>query len=311
MTRTCDADAVTLARDHAAKNFSWCISPGRSMASARSESSFAPRAWMPPRPADTSTQEQSPQYPATWYLQGFRITRPTSSQCLQSYFRRMQHVMTRICHPLSIHHEARSIIHSVKNIGFVGQPKLLAEGLFIAGAARLQYTRTVALLIHDVLIELDMTDWRVMCAVAVHLEGFATSELFRIFHDFSGDFKFVPNPTGLEKANDTLEAIRNQQLNAVALYGDLVAFGIIPPGLLVSVINGLLDSMSSICQYRIIYLLVLRATSQTVFPIHPDCILGWYQRLLFPIQTKLRLDDKMVQRWIIVSSCTVGFLDVN
>jgi serine/threonine protein kinase len=50
------------------KDFSWHISPGRSVRSARSESSFAPQATMLPRPTDTSTEEQSPVYSATWYF---------------------------------------------------------------------------------------------------------------------------------------------------------------------------------------------------------------------------------------------------
>ncbi|KAG1768521.1 hypothetical protein EDD22DRAFT_872159 [Suillus occidentalis] len=41
-----------------------------SVRSAGSESSFAPQAKMPPRPTDTSTEEQSPIYPATWYFRG-------------------------------------------------------------------------------------------------------------------------------------------------------------------------------------------------------------------------------------------------
>ncbi|KIK40656.1 hypothetical protein CY34DRAFT_257061 [Suillus luteus UH-Slu-Lm8-n1] len=58
------------AKDKPAKRFSWYISPGRSVRSARSESSFAPQAKMPPRPTDTPTEEQSPIYSATWYLRG-------------------------------------------------------------------------------------------------------------------------------------------------------------------------------------------------------------------------------------------------
>jgi hypothetical protein len=122
----------------------------------------------------------------------------------------------------------------------------------------------------------------------------------------------MSNVTGLEKANDALEAIRDQQFNAVALFGDLVSFGIIPHNVFVSVTNGFLENMSSISHYRIIHLLVLRATFQTAaFPIHPDCLLGWQDRLLRPMQIKLRLDDKMIQRWIVVSGYTVGLLDVN
>jgi hypothetical protein len=39
---------------------------------------------------------------------------------------------------------------------------------WIAGTARLQYTRTMALIIYEILIELNMTDWPVMYAVYVH-----------------------------------------------------------------------------------------------------------------------------------------------
>jgi hypothetical protein len=116
--------------------------------------------------------------------------------------------------------------------------------------------------------------------------------------------------TGLEKTDDsTHEFLRDEQFNAAALYGDLVAFGVIPPGQFVSVINGFLECISSISQYRIIHLLVLRATFQTAHLIHPDCLLGWRERLLYPMQIELWIGDKMVQRWIIVSSCAVNFLD--
>jgi hypothetical protein len=46
----------------------------------------------------------------------------------------------------------------------------------------------------------------------------------------SGDFKFVFNATGLENTNvnDAHEALRDEQFNAAALFGELVALGIIP-----------------------------------------------------------------------------------
>jgi hypothetical protein len=72
--------------------------------------------------------------------------------------------------------------------GFVNQSILLAEGLFIAGAARLQYTRTVALIIHEVLIELDLTNWLVAHDVRVHLCNFATWSLLMAFHNVCRSF---------------------------------------------------------------------------------------------------------------------------
>jgi hypothetical protein len=189
MIGTCNPDAV--AKDKISKNFVWFISPGRSVSSARSESKFAPQATMPPRPTDTSTEEQSPLYSAIWYFRGSRMTRPILDTRLQSYFHKMQHFTTRICHPSCIYYEACSIVHSLRITGFVDQPDLLAEGLFIAGAARLQYTRTMALIIHEVLIELNLTNWRVMHAVRVHLYNFATSSLLMAFQNVCRSL--VPN----------------------------------------------------------------------------------------------------------------------
>ncbi|KAG2744066.1 hypothetical protein P692DRAFT_20132702 [Suillus brevipes Sb2] len=83
--------------------------------------------------------------------------------------------------------------------GFVNQPNLLVEGLFIAGAARLQYTRTAALIIHEVLIELNLTDWRVMHAVRVYLYNFATSSLLRAFHNCSSDFKLFETNNSMQQ----------------------------------------------------------------------------------------------------------------
>ncbi|KAG2148005.1 hypothetical protein DEU56DRAFT_783500 [Suillus clintonianus] len=312
MTGTCDTVDIVLARDNAAKKFSWCILPGRSMASARSESSFTPQTRMLPKPADTSTEDRSAKHSAIWHLRGFTMTRPTLNQHLESYFHRMQQTAPRICHPLTIHNEARLIIHTVNNAGFAGQPKLLGEAvakaLFIAGAAQLQYTRTVALLTHDVLVELNLSNWCAMRAMQIYLENIATSTILNAWYNFSVDLMFTPNATGLEKAGDILEALRDEKFNAAALYGDLAALGIIPCGLLIFVINCFLDHLSSVTQFRMLYLLVIRATFRIESSIHPDCLLGWREKLLFPKRMTMPMGNKMVQRWIIVSDRTFGLL---
>ncbi|KIK42817.1 hypothetical protein CY34DRAFT_750462 [Suillus luteus UH-Slu-Lm8-n1] len=168
--------------------------------------------------------------------------------------------------------------------------------------ARLQYTRTVALIIHEVLIELDLTNRWVAHDVRVHLRNFATWSLLMTFHNCSGDY-FAFNATGLEKTNlnDTHETLQEEQFNAAALFGDLVALGIITHDHLVSVVDDLLERgpISSISQYRIIHLLVLRATFETVYTIPSDILIGWLERLLFPMQIMLPIGDQMVQRWIL------------
>jgi len=87
--------------------------------------------------------------------------------------------MLQTCHPSIIHYESRSIIYSVS--AGLGRSKLsssaMAKALFCAGTARLEYTRTVALVIHDVLVELNLSDWWTMRALQMHLEDIATSTI--------------------------------------------------------------------------------------------------------------------------------------
>jgi hypothetical protein len=181
MTRTCDSLDITLVRDAAAKKFSWFILPGRSMTFVRFDPSFVPKAWMPPKPEDISTEDRSKLSSAYWYLRGVAMLKPTLNPLLQVYFHRMQCIMLRTCHPSIIHYESRSIVYLVS--AGLGRSKLsgnaVAKALFRAGTARLEYTRTVALVIHDVLVELNLSDWWTMRTLQMHIEDIATSTILK------------------------------------------------------------------------------------------------------------------------------------
>jgi hypothetical protein len=66
MTHACDSLDIALVRDAAAKKFSWFILPGRSMTFVRFDPSFVPKAWMPPKPEDISTEDRSKSSSAYW-----------------------------------------------------------------------------------------------------------------------------------------------------------------------------------------------------------------------------------------------------
>ncbi|OAX39128.1 hypothetical protein K503DRAFT_109367 [Rhizopogon vinicolor AM-OR11-026] len=263
-----------------------------------------PQAWMPQKPADITTVDQLKSSPF-WHPRGVAMLRPTLNQNLQMYFHRVQRIMPRTCHPSIIHHEAHSIIHSVSS--GPGQLKLwgnaVAKALFHAGTARLEYTRTVSLLIHDVLIELNLHDWCAMRTLRIHLEDVATSTILKAWSYFVTD----PTFTGLERTTDSIDATRNEMFDAATFYGDLVAIDVIPRSLFNSVISGFLDGLTSVSQCRMLYLLLVRATFHLASPIHSDYLLGWRNRLLFQRLPKLPMHDEMVQRWIIVSDRIVPF----
>ncbi|KAH7922919.1 hypothetical protein BV22DRAFT_970974, partial [Leucogyrophana mollusca] len=102
--------------------------------------------------------------------------RPPLDARLQAYFYKMQRAASRTCHPSVISQEARLIIHSL-TMG--GEPRLkeVAQGLFNAGVSQIEHSRTVALLIHDVLIELQWSEYGGMAELRSHLEMFATTAL--------------------------------------------------------------------------------------------------------------------------------------
>lgn len=205
MTHACESLDITLARDVAAKKFSWFILPGRSMAFVKFDSSYVPQAWIPPaKPATGSTEDQSPKLSAFWYPRGVAKLRPTLNPYLQAYFYKIQHIMPRTCHPSVIHHEARLIIHSVSAGLNHSQPKLsgdaVAKALFLVGTARPEYSRTVALLVYDVLVELNLSNWLAMRTLRIHLEDVATSTILKAW---SNVCQFVISCT-LPKGNGSL-----------------------------------------------------------------------------------------------------------
>jgi len=99
--------------------------------------------------------------------------------------------------------------------------------------------------------------------------------------------------------------------NAAALYGDLVAIGVIPCTLFNSVVNGFLGCLITLSQCRMLYLLLVRATFRLACHINPDYLLAWRDRLLSPMLTKLPMGSDMVQRWLVVSDRTVSFICVD
>ena len=181
MTRPCENLDTILARDAAARKFSWFVFPGKSMASVRFDSSVV--LWMPSKPTRNYFEDRSPKS-LFWHPRGVAKLRPTLNQQLQMYFHKMQRITPRTCHPAIIHREACWIAHSL-SAGLAGQPKLLGgavpKALFCAGTVQLEYTRTVALLIYDVLAELNLSDWSTMRNLQIHVEDVATSSLLKVW----------------------------------------------------------------------------------------------------------------------------------
>ncbi|OCH86306.1 hypothetical protein OBBRIDRAFT_738240 [Obba rivulosa] len=77
---------------------------------------------------------------------------------LQLYFHRMQSILPNTCHPLEIHAESRKIVSCILAYTDVDDRALAltlwARALPLAGSACLEYSRSIAILVHDIVTEL-------------------------------------------------------------------------------------------------------------------------------------------------------------
>ncbi|EMD34596.1 hypothetical protein CERSUDRAFT_97187 [Gelatoporia subvermispora B] len=226
---------------------------------------------------------------------------PLDSQ-LQLYFHRMQSISTTTCHPLEIRVEARSIVASIVKRTDLDDRTLSvtmwARALFLAGTAHLGYSRSIAILAHDVATELLGTVPKCAEKFRYELDAHAR-KVFNMSWDKT-DLGRFPQGTGLEDLDPFLEQTRTQLLNQSVLVGDLFALGMLPQESMVRLLAMLLKNTKSVMHCRALYLLLLRA-SQPVNDIIP-------QRLLFHCRATL-VDaanhgdpfgtEEMARRWLI------------
>ncbi|KDQ53726.1 hypothetical protein JAAARDRAFT_92612, partial [Jaapia argillacea MUCL 33604] len=82
------------------------------------------------------------------------------SGTLQTYFYKMQRMVSLTCHPCEINSEATQIADVLlrSSDGPVAISNV-ARIIFCAGIAKIEYSRTVALLVHDVMMDLMWKSW--------------------------------------------------------------------------------------------------------------------------------------------------------
>ncbi|KAL6299327.1 hypothetical protein BKA93DRAFT_694189, partial [Sparassis latifolia] len=82
---------------------------------------------------------------------------------LQVYFYRMQCMISETCHPLVIHAEAGCVVRSIISCSepWVARRCISewAQRLFFSAIARLDYSRTVAVIVHDIMADLFWASW--------------------------------------------------------------------------------------------------------------------------------------------------------
>ncbi|EGN92565.1 hypothetical protein SERLA73DRAFT_190911, partial [Serpula lacrymans var. lacrymans S7.3] len=123
-------------------------------------------------PINPSGQNSSAIWPP-----GSSILRLTLDARLQVYFHKMQHMAPRTCHPSVINQEARIIIHSLSSRTDKYHVQMTSKSIFLAGMANINYSRSVALLVHDIVTELQWGNWGAMRDFQEGVEHFTTEAI--------------------------------------------------------------------------------------------------------------------------------------
>lgn len=305
--------------DSSAHQFFWTVTIGQSPAIARLYTTRADAAAAAGRPLANGTDNCSSS------MAGFHaleiIPRIPLSRVLQTYFFRMQHLSSAACHPCEIHDGAvrvvSSLLHKTQKIPVAD----VARTLLFAGIEQIEYSRTVALVVHDVMTELIWRSWDVKkklehelvrltigafvncwTSVSCLSSSFALSRI--LAHEdgtcyAQNDLHILAGHTGLETLSVALEDRRTQMLNISAFLGDLFALSFVPVTEMESMVHLLTGNLWSVTHCRALYLLLLHASSHIATPLGEQFLLQCRHVL---IGQERRSTDTMFRSWLIVRS---------
>lgn len=142
----------TAASDSLAKAYFYSVAAGKSTIS-NGPLQVSEAAAIPPNPRrrDHDRNIKSPPPAVAFELRASIRPIPLCHN-LQTYFSDMKYVMTSTCHPQAIHDAARGIVSCLLEDESV--LPVLAADIYASAVAKMEYSRTVALVLHDAIVEL-------------------------------------------------------------------------------------------------------------------------------------------------------------
>ncbi|KAI0938360.1 hypothetical protein AcW1_001896 [Taiwanofungus camphoratus] len=227
---------------------------------------------------------------------------------LQAYFLKMERTARNTCHPREIHTEAVRIVNTVGPRGLEDIPRWV-KTLFFAGIARLDYSRTIAVLVHDLLAELLWRSWQCNQLLRDELVNLARTAFCSSWD--GTDLELLSGTNGIDPLGETLERTRTQMLNIAAFVGDLFALGVLPSTYMRDMVTLLVCDPRSMIHCRALYLLLLRACPKTDEIFSEEFLLNCRQFLVWKASNDmLFVQNDMARRWLIeicnVIDATIG-----
>lgn len=297
-----------IARDASEKEYNFSILSGQSTISS---GLHGPPPYRVPNQPDASATSS--------LLRIQNIPRINLDPALQAYFFKMQRMTLLTCHPEEIHYQADEISTSLQR-GTSGV-KAAARSLVFAGISNLENSRTVALIIYDIVVDLLWPPWNTRreleeellleadnafarsCCTASHC---AIVLLTILTLQLQNQFRNDREGSGLQPLDNIREEIRTRMLNTSAFLGDLFALGLIPVVQMRSWVSVLHRSLDSITKCRALYLLLLRASQHIGDSLGDEFLLNIRSTIVSEAHKHPAIfPDGMRKRWLIV--CSTSF----
>lgn len=242
---------------------------------------------------------------------------------MQAYFFRMWLLARGTCDPRHIREEAQTISslffdEDKENNGVEGW----AQRLFFAAIAQVHYTRSMAILIVELLDEVKDTSEQLsedlrLALVEIVSAAFQCSwnqvrtilvTCVRMKTDLhiQTDLRPLDGLTGIDSIHPMFELLRSHLLSIVALAGDLYSLGVLPATDMCQMASLLVFDLRTLTHTRALHLLLLRASTSARQALPVSLLQLWRERLICLARGwGIFFVRDVTRRWVIVSEPTL------
>ncbi|KAI0056524.1 hypothetical protein BV25DRAFT_1903199 [Artomyces pyxidatus] len=220
---------------------------------------------------------------------------------LQSYFSDMRRIAVHTIHPLRIHAEALAFAASISGAERErhGEERVtvMARILFFSGISNIIFTRSVALLVYDILVELatqfpDLRGRLEKKIVDLVVNAFSSSWA----DDVPTEPRTIEDGNGLTPPRRLSEAMHTDMLNASAFLGALFSLGLVQVQTMQAAIAQLALRPHSNLRCRGLHLLLLHASPTLGPSVNLEHLSTWRESFAWHARNH---SNDMRKRWLV------------
>ena len=262
--------------------------------------------------SDTSDAGLSPGIRVDRHADEDRLPLQAKDSKLQAYFFRMERAL-RTCHPAALCAEAVNLTSDIvtKPMDVASSIRGVAESLTKAGYRKVEYSRSCALIAHEVFCQLRSTS----SDAGILFRDSLIDEVMKVFEGYYFKvtvcvlelpfFYLIISQVNLWHLGglNGLSSVEEEMINVAAFAGDLFALGLLPVWMVHERIisNLAYANQVSTVHCRALHLFLLHAKAHIGPSIGLDTLGDIRRRLIWCIRGPPMVYDRMAQLWVIVS----------